>query len=84
MVPLLTKAVEEGREQGIFNCDDIPERVRMMLVLSGEIFDEESYTDKDVDVFIDIMEKMFGAETGSMHFVRQLIGGSAVPDDTRG
>ena len=74
VVPLLSRVVEEGVEQGIFACDNIPERVRMMLVLSNEIFDEGSFTDSDVDVFIDITEKLLGAQTHSLEFVRQLIG----------
>lgn len=80
VVPLLTKAVEEGVEQGIFSCDNIPERVKMMLVLSGEIFDEEDYTERDIDVFIDITEKLLGAEKDSMAFIKQLIGRS-LPSD---
>ena len=74
VVPLLSRVVEEGVEQGIFACDNIPERVRMMLILSNEIFDEGSFTDRDVDVFIDITEKLLGAQTHSLEFVRQLIG----------
>jgi len=73
VVPLLVKVVEEGIGQGIFNCDNIPERVRMLLVLSNELFDEYGFTDRDVDVFIDITEKLFGAEEHSMDFIRQLI-----------
>ena len=73
VVPLLARAVEEGVEQGIFSCDNIPERVRMMLVLSNEVFDGGSFTDRDIDVFIDIMEKLFGAKPDSMSFIRQLI-----------
>lgn len=80
VVPLLTKAVEEGVEQGIFSCDNIPERVKMMLVLSGEIFDEEDYTERDIDVFIDITEKLLGAEKDSMAFIKQLIGRSLTSD----
>lgn len=80
VVPLLSRAVEEGVEQGIFSCDNIPERVKMMLVLSNEIFDEESYTDRDVDVFIDITEKLLGAEKGSLIFIKQLIDHS-LPSD---
>lgn len=76
VVPLLTRAAEEGVEQGIFTCDHIPERVRMLLILSGEIFDEDDYTKKDIDVFIDITEKLLGAEKGTMKFIRQLINGS--------
>ena len=80
VVPLLARAVEEGVEQGIFSCDNIPERVKMMLVLSNELFDEAEYTDKDVDVFIDITEKLLGAEKGSLIFIKQLIAHS-LPSD---
>ena len=77
VVPLLTKAVEEGIDHGIFSCDNIPERVKMMLVLSNEIFDYGSFSDSDIDVFIDITEKLFGAKEQSMGFIRQLIEGSS-------
>lgn len=80
VVPLLARAVEEGVEQGIFSCGNIPERVKMMLVLSNELFDEAEYTDKDVDVFIDITEKLLGAEKGSLIFIKQLIDHS-LPSD---
>lgn len=80
VMPLLARAVEEGVEQGIFSCDNIPERVKMMLVLSNELFDETEYTDKDVDVFIDITEKLLGAEKGSLIFIKQLIDHS-LPSD---
>ena len=80
VVPLLARAVEEGVEQVIFSCDNIPERVKMMLVLSNELFDEAEYTDKDVDVFIDITEKLLGAEKGSLIFIKQLIDHS-LPSD---
>ncbi len=78
VVPLLTKAAEEGVEQGIFSCDNIPERVRMMLVISSEIFDESCFTDRDIDVFIDITEKILGAKSHSMDFIRQLINAPSV------
>ena len=80
VVPLLARAVEEGVEQGIFSCDNIPERVKMMLVLGNELFDEAEYTVKDVDVFIDITEKLLGAEKGSLLFIKQLIDHS-LPSD---
>ena len=79
--PLLTKVVEEGISQGIFSCDNIPERVRMMLVLSNEIFDESDFTDKTIDVFIDITEKLLGAKENSMDFIRQLINSPAAVND---
>ena len=81
--PLLTKAVEEGVEQGIFSCDNIPERVRMMLVISNEIFDNYSFTERDIDVFIDITEKILGAKEHSLDFIRQLINGPSVSDDSK-
>ena len=84
VIPLLSKAVEEGVEQGIFSCDNIPERVKMMLVLSGEIFDEDDFTGSDVDVFIDITEKLLGAEENSMGFIRQLINPPKAPADKKG
>ena len=73
VLPLLSKVVEEGIEQGIFLCDNIPERVRMLLVVSTEIFDEGQFTRRDVDVFIDMTEKLLGAKPGTMGFVRALI-----------
>ena len=81
VVPLRTKVVEEGISQGIFSCDNIPERVRMMLVLSNEIFDESDFTDKTIDVFIDITEKLLGAKENSMDFIRQLINSPAAVND---
>lgn len=73
VLPLLSEAVEEGIAQGIFACDNIPERVRMLLVISNEIFDEGQFTQRDVEVFIDITEKLLGAKPGTMDFVRALI-----------
>lgn len=73
VVPLLSDVVEEGVAQGVFSCDNIPERVRMLLVISGEIFDEGQFTERDVEVFVDLSEKLLGAEAGTMGFVRALI-----------
>ncbi len=73
VLPLLSEAVEEGIAQGVFACDNIPERVRMLLVISNEIFDEGQFTERDVEVFIDITEKLLGAKPGTMDFVRALI-----------
>ena len=73
VLPLLSEAVEEGIAQGIFACDNIPERVRMLLVISNETFDEGRFTERDVAVFIDMTEKLLGAKPGTMDFVRALI-----------
>lgn len=79
IVPILAEAVEEGVRQGIFRCDHIPERVKMLLLLSSELFDEDRFTAGDVDVFIDMMEKLLGAQKGDMGFIRQLIRQEGAP-----
>ena len=73
VVPLLTEAAEEGIRNGIFSCDHVPERVRMLLVISNNLFNEGHYTEGDIAVFIDLMEKMLGAAPGTMAFIRALI-----------
>ena len=73
LTPILSEVVKEGIEEGTFSCDYIPERVKMLLNLSNDMFDEKDYTKEDIDVFIDMTEKLFGAEKGTMGFIRQLI-----------
>jgi len=72
-IPLLSGVVEEGIAQGVFSCDCIPERVRMLLVISSATFDEGRFTARDVAVFVDMTEKLLGAEPGTMGFIRDLI-----------
>ena len=72
-IPLLSEVVEEGIAQGVFACDCIPERVRMLLVISSSTFDEGCFTERDIEVFIDMTEKLLGAESGTMGFIRELI-----------
>ena len=72
-VPLLSEVVEEGIREGIFSCDNIPERVRMLLIISSATFDEGRFTDRDITVFIDMTEKLLGAGPGTMGFIRDLI-----------
>lgn len=72
-VPLLSGVVEEGIAQGVFSCDCIPERVRMLLVISSDTFDEGRFTEPDITVFIDMTEKLLGARPGTMGFIRDLI-----------
>ena len=73
VVPILTRIVKDGIREGIFDCNNIPERVRLMLIVSNEIFDDGKFTKKDIDVFIDMTEKLLGAEPGTMSFIRGLI-----------
>ncbi len=72
-VPLLSEVVEEGIGQGVFSCDCIHERVRMLLVISSATFDEGRFTARDITVFIDMTEKLLGAAPGTMGFIRELI-----------
>ena len=73
IVPLLSEVIEEGVNQGIFACDNIPERVRMLLVVSNDTFNERTFTARDIAVFIDMTEKLLGAEKGTMSFICDLI-----------
>ncbi|MCR5389820.1 MAG: TetR/AcrR family transcriptional regulator [Lachnospiraceae bacterium] len=74
-VPLLTEVVEEGISQDIFECSYIEERVKMLLIISQQMFDDGDFTDRDVEVYIDMVEKTFGAKIGTMGFIRELISG---------
>ena len=73
IVPLLSEVIEEGVGQGIFACDHIPERVRMLLVISNATFNERTFTERDIAVFIDMTEKLLGADQGTMRFITDLI-----------
>lgn len=74
-IPLLEQVVKEGIESNIFNCNYIKERLKMLLILSNELFDSEEFDKYDVDVFIDTAEKMLGAKEGTLEFIKMLIGG---------
>ena len=72
-VPLLSEVVSEGIKQGIFTCDHIEERVRMILVMSQHVFDNGNFSEGDIEVFIDMVEKTLGAQAGTLGFIRGLI-----------
>ena len=79
VIPILSRAAEEGVEKGLFHCDHIPERVREILILSSDLFDGHTpFSTAVVDVFIDTVEKILGAEPGTMGFIRALI---RIPDN---
>ena len=71
--PILTDVVKEGVSQGIFDCTNIEERVKMILFICQRIFDSGSFNERDIEVFIDIVEKTFGAQAGTMGFIQELI-----------
>ena len=72
--PLISSIVREGIKDGIFIMDDIvEERVRMSLILSNEMFDHTEITKESVYVFIDTLEKIYGAKKGTLSFIGNLI-----------
>ena len=73
VVPLLSEVVEEGINEEIFACDNIRERVRMLLVISNDTFNDRVFNERDIAVFIDMTEKLLGAEKGTMSFIYDLI-----------
>lgn len=72
--PIISSIVKEAKENGLFACDDnIEERVRMTLILSNEMFDHNEITEKSIEVFIDTLEKIYGAKKGTLSFISKLI-----------
>ena len=72
VVPLLSEVVREGIRQEVFECEQIEERVKMILIIS-RIFDDGDYTRNDVIAFIDLVEKLLGAKPGASGFIKKLI-----------
>lgn len=72
-VPILSEVVAEGIAQEILDCDNISERVRMILIISSDLFNHTGFTSADIDVFIDTVEKILGAKKDTFGFIRQLI-----------
>ena len=72
-VPLLAQVVSEGIAQGVFACDHIEERVRMILIMSSHMFDNGNFTPDDIAVFIDMAEKTLGAQPGTLGYIQELI-----------
>ena len=73
LTPLLSEVIKEGVKEGIFECDNIPERVKMLLIISDATFNEGTFSEQDISVFIDMTEKLLGAENGTMSFIYDLI-----------
>ena len=73
LTPLLSEVIGEGVNEGIFECENIPERVKMLLIISDSTFNEGTFSEKDISVFIDMTEKLLGAENGTMSFIHDMI-----------
>ena len=72
---ILKDVVLEGIDKGVFNCTNIEERIKLLLKMSNDTFDDNNFTNKDVEVYIDMVEKLLGANPGTMSFISTLIGG---------
>ncbi len=73
LIPLLAKVGRQGVDEGVFACSDIEERVKMIVILSNEVFDSGDYSEADVRVFIDTIERIMYAQPGSMAFIADLV-----------
>lgn len=72
-VPILSDIVREGIAQGIFACTNVVERVKMLLIMSQNMFDYGAYSNKDIEVYVDMLEKSLGAKEGTMSFISEFL-----------
>ena len=72
-VPILSDIVREGIAQGIFACTNVEERVKMLLIMSQNMFDYGAYSNKDIEVDVDMLEKSLGAKEGTMSFISEFL-----------
>ena len=77
-VPILSDIVREGIAQGIFVCTNVEERVKMLLIMSQNMFDYGAYSNKDIEVYVDMLEKSLGAKEGTMSFISEFLLGGQV------
>lgn len=69
-VSLLKKVVTEGNKKAIFHCNHVEERIKIILILSCKLFEDQNNTPNDTEVFIDILEKTLGIKNGTMDFAK--------------
>ena len=72
-VPILSDIVREGIAQGIFACTNVEVRVKMLLIMSQNMFDYGAYSNKDIEVYVDMLEKSLGAKEGIMSFISEFL-----------
>lgn len=75
-VPLLSDVVKEGIQHGVFECEQIEERLKLILIMSSQMFDNGDFSQDEVIAFIDMVEKTLGAEPGTMDAIEILISGA--------
>ena len=76
LIPMLGSIVEDGVNDGVFSCRLISVRVKVLLIVASALFDDNNQTPEEIEVFIDLTEKILGAEKGTMDFMKTLIGQS--------
>lgn len=85
--PILTPIIREGMEQGLFNTPYPYECMEMIIIYANTIFDEEMVEMTDEErmtrmlAFITNVERLLGAEDGSLMSVMQVFG-SGEGDET--
>lgn len=77
ITPLLTEVIEEGKKQNIFDCDNVKERIEIILLITNNLFDANEQNSRKlniyIEIFIDLIEKLLGAKKGTIDFVKNLI-----------
>lgn len=72
-VPLLAEIVREGIRQGVFDCEQVEARVKLILITSSRLFDDGAFSENETIAFIDMVEKTIGAKSGTMEFIKELL-----------
>ena len=77
ITPLLTEVIEEGKKQNIFDCDNVKERIEIILIITNNLFDANEQNSRKlniyIEIFIDLIEKLLGAIKGTIDFAKNLI-----------
>ena len=77
ITPLLTEVIEEGKKQNIFDCDNVKERIEIILIITNNLFDANEQNSRKlniyIEIFIDLIEKLLGAKKGTIDFAKNLI-----------
>lgn len=77
ITPLLTEVIEEGKKQNIFDCDNVKERIEIILIITNNLFDANEQNSRKlniyIEIFIDLIEKLLGAKKGTIYFAKKLI-----------
>ena len=74
-VPILAKVAKQAVDEGIAACDDLEERVKMILILSSALFDDNMGGQPNIDVFVDVIERILYPKPGTFDFIRMLVEG---------